>query len=75
MTQIEKQIAEIAKSKTEIHTGSTTISTVAFDLPASAQQQITRILAERRAAIHGVGGGGGGTHVEQIIVIGSHGQK
>ena len=73
MTQIEKQIAEIASSKTEIHTGSTTISTVAFDLPASAREQIVRILAERRAAIRGVVGGG--SHVEQVIVIGTQGQK
>jgi len=51
MSQIEKQIAEIAGSKTVVSTPSTTITTTAFQLPGTAREQIAAILAARRAAI------------------------
>jgi len=66
MTQLNKQIAEIASSLQAVQTNSTVISTMAFDLPSNAKKQIDTILAVKRAVIQ--------SHVapsKDVVVVGT----
>lgn len=69
MTKTQRQIQEIDSSKKPVNTGSTVISTTAFELPSSTKEQITKILAERRAALQ-TSSGGRAEQAEQVTVAG-----